>query len=85
MTKNYKKWYKELSIRNQLCVSFVLNIGLWFIFSLLWDLLFKDQVISIHQVISIPYLFFRAIFMAFFWTIFHNWVKIKGVFSHKNE
>jgi len=71
MTKNFKEWHRSLSMANQLYVSFVLNIAFWFIFSKLMDLVLW------HQDRPIQYFAFRAVFMAFFWTIIFNWTKIK--------
>lgn len=73
MTKTFKDWKQSLSIKNQLFVSFLINIIFWFVFPLAFDLLLwrTDR--------PIEYFAFSAPFSAFFWTIFYNWRKVKGL------
>lgn len=75
MTKTYKEWYQSLSLIKQLCISFALNIAFWFISSLIFDIFIWNQDRPIQHFA------FRALFMAFFWTIIFNWSKIKEIFS----
>ena len=74
MTKSFRERHRSLSITNHLCVSYVLNVAFWFISSLLWEILVKDQLKPILYLIG------RAAFIAFFWTIYFNWSLIKAVF-----
>lgn len=75
MIRNFKEWRESLSVTNQLFVSFILNIAYWLSVPFLANLLLW------HRDRPIEYFAFGAVFMAFFWTVFFNWTKIKGLLS----
>lgn len=78
MNKSFKEWRKSLSNTNQLYVSFVLNMTVWFIFSSLMNFLLW------HQDKPILHFVLEAVFMGSFFTIILNWTKIKGL-SRRNK
>ena len=67
MFRRLNAWYRSLTPVKQFGISFLANWVIWFIVSLVEDMVFYEERHSLLYHVS------DAIWMALFMTVFYNW------------
>ena len=79
MFRKFHFWYTELTLLQQLSISFLTNWIFWFIASIIGEKInfYEERTLGSH--------IFYVTWMAFFMTTFNNWRKVKLLFKGKSK